>query len=49
MYKKSTLNEETSPLYVDFRVQRYNNFLIYAREMEIFYEKYATLCRNRQI
>ena len=39
MYKKSTLNEETSPLYVDFRAQRYNKFLIYAREMGIFLEK----------
>ena len=35
---KPTLNEETHPSSVDFRVQNYYIFLIYANKSEIFME-----------
>ena len=43
MYRKSTLNEETFPFGVDFRVQRYKEFLkyatIFAKKMQIAVKK----------
>ena len=43
MYQKSTLNEETYPSSVDFRVQRYNYFLIYANNCVLFLVNFHNL------